>query len=144
MTLRDREADVQPEGSPGHQRAVDQQLGHTTRHTERGRHPHQACTAACRILGSEGRGRAHARSDPSASERGQQHTGEQETVTDQPETHDRQTGSDVRMWETEQTGSEVSTQDLEQTGQNQGICQDGGRTADKKGGQNTGPRADSK
>ena len=105
----------------------------------------QACTATCRVLGSEGRGRAHARSSTSASERGQDHTGEQETVTDQPKTHDRQTGSDVRIWKkTEQTGSDVRTQDLEQIGQNQGTYQDGGRTADKKGGQNTGPRADRK
>ena len=66
-------------------------------------------------------------------------------MTDQPKTHDRQTGSDVRIWKkTEQTGSDVRTQDLEQIGQNQGTYQDGGRTADKKGGQNTGPRADRK
>ena len=53
--------------------------------------------------------------------------------------------SDVRIWKkTEQTGSDVRTQDLEQIGQNQGTYQDGGRTADKKGGQNTGPRADRK
>ena len=92
MIPRDREADVPPEGSPGHRKAVGQQLGHATRHPKRGRHPHQACTATCRVLGSEGRGRAHARSSTSASERGQHHTGEQETVTDQPKTHDRQTG----------------------------------------------------
>ena len=65
-------------------------------------------------------------------------------MTDQPKTQDRQTGSDVRLWKTEQTGSEVRMQDLEQTGQNQGTCQDGGRRADKKGGQNTGPRVDRK
>ena len=49
---RDREADIQPEGSPGHRRAVNQHLGHATRHPKGGRHPHQACTATRRMLGS--------------------------------------------------------------------------------------------